>query len=480
MSDAPITSYDAFLESTFGEELEAFLSHPPVDTFLRVNPLRTTPEALDAAMARYGVVLEPHPISPLVRRVVSHRPEVPPGVCLPHFLGHFRLQALASMVPPLLLDAQPGEKVLDLCAAPGSKTTQLAAQMELRGQLWVNELAGKRMNQLAAALDSAGALNTVLLQESGTRLPNLFEDTFDRVLADVPCTGLGIRDNLGQGRARFEEVGRPSNLPFIQYQLLVAALRLVKPGGRVVYSTCSLTVEENEAILHDALTRFDVRMVPPPDLPGLILRPGRTSHRGRDLHPDLRLACRITPWENRTEGFFAATLERLGELPERHERRAVHDPRRRTLPHDAPEIEPTLTSLSTVYGIPREAFTAYRYARHARDKVYFTSAEVEDAWCASQRIGAGLASRRGAVWRPSPTTVQTFAPLICRNLVTLDDGQLRELIATDRCPLSAAQRAELTTIYPAAAHPTVGPFASLELEPDGRARWKVPRRYELE
>ena len=180
------------------------------------------------------------------------------------------------MVPPLLLEPRPGERVLDLCAAPGSKSSQLALMMEGRGWLCANELSGPRMNPLAASIDSTGAAHVGLLNRDGALLPKVLKERFDRVLADVPCTGLGRRENLRHNRAYFERGGGPTRLPDLQYRLLLSATKLLKVGGRVVYSTCSLSPIENEAVVSRALSRLPLKLVSPRVVPGLSMREGRT------------------------------------------------------------------------------------------------------------------------------------------------------------------------------------------------------------
>src|SRR5690606_33568094 len=237
------------------------------------------------------------------------------------FAGHYHIQSLGSMVPPLLLDPQPGEVVLDMCASPGSKTTQMAVMMQNRGEVWANDVSGVRMNPLAASIDAVGVSNVIMSRFGGERLPNLIDTEFDRILCDVPCTGLGRRRNLAHNYERFVARGGPSNLPHIQYSLAVAAVKMLRPGGRMVYSTCSLSVDENERVIDGLVRRMPVRIVVPPDIVGLTLREGRTRVGTESMHPSLEHARRFVPWENPSEGFFACLLERTdAPMPDRYGR----------------------------------------------------------------------------------------------------------------------------------------------------------------
>jgi len=469
-------TFDAFLRATFGDELEAFLNHAPAPDFIRVNPLRASVERVLTALEAYDIEVESHPADPLIFKVVRHPPNIPVGTVLQHFMGWFRVQSLGSMVPPLVLGPRPGEKVLDLCSAPGSKTTQMGAQMEGRGELWVNELSGRRMNQLSAGIDSAGLFNAIATRSDGARLASIVDDEFDRVLADVPCTGLGTRDNLGANRARFEATGRSSRMANIQYPLSVGATRLVRLGGRIVYSTCSLTLEENEEVLTRVLERYPLRVLPMDNIPGLHMRPGYTAHDTRQFHPDMALARRIVPWENPSDGFFVALLERTDELPSRHRRpEAGVAPRVPTVAWDHEDVHHGVLIAMETYGIPQHRFEAARYRRH-KDKVYRLSADIESYWVDAFRTGISMLRRRGRHWRLTHTAVQHFADDISRNVAWIDDDAFRVLVSTSACPLPGD--AHLTTPYPVIAHAAFGPFAIGAVD-DGQLLWQVPRRYEL-
>lgn len=201
-------SFKAHLERVFGSDLDAFLKHPPLGDFIRVNTRRTRLEDCEQILDRYGFDFERVIGLPDCLRILSMPYD--PAQCLHHFAGFFVKQSLSSQLPVRFMDLKPGQTVLDLCAAPGSKTTQIAQAMGNRGRLYANDLAGKRMTALAARLDATGVTCAVLYNTAAERLTHYLPERFDRILADVPCSGLGHRQALAENQARFERCAKQS------------------------------------------------------------------------------------------------------------------------------------------------------------------------------------------------------------------------------------------------------------------------------
>lgn len=471
-------TFDDYLDTLFGDDLERFLTHPKPPTFLRVNLNLTSRDALAQRLAqRYGVITRPHPATPLALEVVEHPEAHPPGTCLPHFQGHFNVQSLGSMLPPTILDPGPGDRVLDLCAAPGSKASQMAVMLEEQGHLFANELSGRRLSSLAGALDATGLPNWTLVNEPGERLPKRMNLSFDKVLADVPCSGLGRKENLRANRARFEKRGGPTKLPDIQYGLLLSAAKLARVGGRIVYSTCSLTHVENEGVLQMIPGRLPLRILPIPEIEGIAMREGRTRHGHEALHPDTANARRITPWENPTEGFFIALLEKTGELDERFLTKSATSTRMRpTLPSTDPVVAPILSYLEEIYGLPVERLAPFRFLFHEKRRVLsLQSPNALEVWDDAARHGMPLVTFRSGHWRPSHSLVQRFGPWMTRNVVHLDVEQLFTFITTAEVELRPEQRPH--TPYPAVSGEGVPPFVEGRFHEPHRLRWKQARRY---
>jgi 16S rRNA (cytosine1407-C5)-methyltransferase len=227
--------------------------------------------------------------------------------------GELYIQAASSMLAAYALQVEPEMRVLDMCAAPGSKTSLLSALMENKGMLVANDRSRKRLYRLREILQRQGATNVEVLLGPGERLGQSHADCFDRVLVDAPCSG--------EGRFRLDRPVRLSRwcmqeiqtLAKLQEQLLVAALRCVCVGGSVVYSTCTFAPEENEFVIEKVLSRnsIDAELIEIPEglHPPHTMTPLQTW-QGEPLKHDLSKATRIIP-DSTTTGFFIACLRRI-------------------------------------------------------------------------------------------------------------------------------------------------------------------------
>jgi NOL1/NOP2/sun family putative RNA methylase len=166
-----------------------------------------------------------------------------------HVLGYIYVQEAASMIPPLVLDPKPGEKILDMCAAPGSKTSQIAQYMKNKGVLVANDINALRAKPLGLNLQRCGVTNVIISMMHGQSIKNL---EFDRILLDAPCSGTGtIRKSMKT--VKIWNPGMIKRLSHTQKQLIVKAFDLLKKGGTMVYSTCSCEPLENEAVVSHLL-----------------------------------------------------------------------------------------------------------------------------------------------------------------------------------------------------------------------------------
>ena len=235
-----------------------------------------------------------------------------------HLLGHFYMQEAASMLPVALLDPQPGETILDMSAAPGSKTTQVAARMKGSGVIVANDVQENRLWTLKSAMYRLGVTNAIVTKKVGQWFGKHMTERFDRVLCDAPCTAEGTsrKDSDALRYCSPENVRKMSTL---QLQLLEAAVHACKVGGRIVYSTCTLTPEENEGTILGILQRFpdQLRVVDPRSLnitpegfwdPAINDSLTVQKHLGADAQLPL---IRLWPQTYDTEGFFSVVLEKV-------------------------------------------------------------------------------------------------------------------------------------------------------------------------
>ncbi len=288
------------LKAVYGERLPALADalHRPAPLDLRVNTLRASRDEVRARLIADGLAAEPTPWSPWGLRLKGK----PALNRHPLYLdGSIEVQDEGSQLLALLTEARRGEMVCDFCAGAGGKTLALGAMMKNTGRLYAFDVCAQRLAKLKPRLARSGLSNVQpqrIADERDSRLKRL-HGKFDRVLVDAPCSGLGtLRRNPDlKWRQTPQTV---AELTAKQASILRAAAALVKPGGRLVYATCSLLPEENEEIVAAFLrARPDFRLVPV----GPILAAQRSA-----LHMDEAL--RLDPHHHGTDGFYAAVLER--------------------------------------------------------------------------------------------------------------------------------------------------------------------------
>lgn len=291
-----------------GSEYELFLrfmATRPIPS-IRLNPMKADPHRLRKRLESRGWRLEQIPWYDFGFWVLRGPERL--GATPEHQLGLYYVQEAASMVPPVALDPQPRERVLDLAAAPGSKTTQMAEMMGWRGVILANDSNLGRANALSANIQRMGCPNVVVTVRDGRILPKVLSSRrFDRVLVDAPCSAVGeARRSWGAlKRWSLRAVRRISRL---QKSLALAGYRLLKKGGLMVYSTCTLDPEENEFVVL-SLLREGAELVRP-EILNLKARPGLTRWEDRELDPALSRALRIYPQDNDTQAFFVALIKK--------------------------------------------------------------------------------------------------------------------------------------------------------------------------
>lgn len=222
-----------------------------------------------------------------------------------HFLGYFYIQSAASMIPPVVLNPKPNETILDMCASPGSKTSQIAALMKNKGIIIANDYQSIRLKPLTANLQRLGVSNCIITLMDGSWFKDM---QFDKVLLDAPCSGIGtIRKSY-----KTIEMWNPKFAGFLaktQKKLFNTAVKVLKPGGTLVYSTCTLEPEENEGLLNQVLKENNNIYLDKIDLPIKKSKP-ITNYDGTEYSDEINKSLRIWPQDNDTEGFFVAKIKK--------------------------------------------------------------------------------------------------------------------------------------------------------------------------
>lgn len=299
------------------------ISDIPLRKSKRVNTLKSSVEDFVTWGKAKGWSLSPVPWCPEAFFVERENREEALGKDFLHVLGHTYIQEAASMLPVILLDPKPGESVLDMSSAPGSKTTQIAARMQNQGVLVANDVQEKRLWALVSNLQRSGVINVLVTKKVGQWFARNMTERFDRVLCDAPCTAQGTarKDSDALVYCSDDNIGKMSRL---QLELLEAAIDATKVGGRIVYSTCTLTPEENEAVLGSILNKFSdqIELVDPTLELGIDL--GKAREESAKVQqwiktPNPFPAFRLWPQTYDTEGFFCAVLHK--RAPTRHPER---------------------------------------------------------------------------------------------------------------------------------------------------------------
>ena len=235
------------------------------------------------------------------------------GNLFEHFLGQIYVQEATSLLPPLVAQipesVEDDFKVLDMCSAPGSKTTQLAAMMKNKGLLVANELDYSRLAPLKLNLERSGFTNIVITNQDGARIEG--EEIYDRIILDAPCSGSGVI----RKSPRTLKTYNPSQLhqiTSIQRKLFRRAFELLKKNGILVYSTCSMDPEENEFIVHWALKEFQENIeLESIELEGIEKRKTVSHFEGIEISKEIQQkVLRIWPHHYDTNGFFVSVFKK--------------------------------------------------------------------------------------------------------------------------------------------------------------------------
>ncbi|MEK6928573.1 MAG: RsmB/NOP family class I SAM-dependent RNA methyltransferase [Nanoarchaeota archaeon] len=298
------------------KDFSAFESivHTPPKNFIRCNTLKISHEELFTRLSKKWNVLRPYQNYPEIMLIDQPLNPGELGNSIEHLLGYYYIQEISSMMSVLALAPQPGELILDLCAAPGSKTSQIASHMQNTGTIIANDLKLNRIKILSATLERCCATNCIITKNDAIALCSRLSKRnfkFDRILLDAPCSGEGTLRSSPKTFLMWNPkmIGKFSRM---QKKLLAFALKCLKKDGVLVYSTCTHTPEENEDVLDFALKNFPVK-IESFSLP-LKCRQGITKWKDHEYNKEVQKACRIYPQDNDSEGFFVSKLTLLEEI----------------------------------------------------------------------------------------------------------------------------------------------------------------------
>lgn len=276
---------------------------------LRLNTLKQSAETTLAALHEHGATIILAPWSPDCAfiqsgiKIIRDSKETSDGEAY--------IQNAASWLPVLALHPQPGETILDVCAAPGGKTSHIAQLSENKAFITANDNSRPRLHKLQNNLDRMGAKNVTFTLHDATRLGRTFEgESFDKILLDAPCSGEGMMTLANAKDFESWSVAHIKRLQQLQKKIIIQAWNLLKPGGRLVYSTCTMAPEENEAVIDYLLRRNEDASVEP--LPQLVTALDNRSDsvlswNGKQYDERIKESLRLHPSE-RVEAFFVVSL----------------------------------------------------------------------------------------------------------------------------------------------------------------------------
>jgi NOL1/NOP2/sun family putative RNA methylase len=298
--------YDLYMVARFERfvpDLEKFLASmdEPPRSYIRVNTLRIAVNALRKRLSDKGFILQETDI-PDCLEVTSEPYSI--GASAEYLLGYFYIQDKSSMIPALALAPAPRDVVIDMAASPGGKTTHIAQLMNNEGLVIAIEVEIARIAGLRSNLARCGVMNTALFFMDARDIGQLNLKA-DKILLDAPCTGEGViaKDRTRKTSRGVEDIEFCSNL---QEELIDAAYACLKPGGVLVYSTCSFAPEENEYNVNYAIKKYGMKVEPLP-----YGSPGIESFGDLKFDPQVKNARRLYPHQHRTSGFFVARLKNV-------------------------------------------------------------------------------------------------------------------------------------------------------------------------
>ncbi len=304
MKSNQLLNYQEYVKRyrTIIDDFEAFLGYSkrPLPKIVWTNPLKTRPAAIEQLLTAHDVTFQKLSWWPGAFKILN---KFKAGRTIEYLNGSIHIQEEVSLLPVLAMNPQKGEKVLDLCAAPGNKSVGIALKMKDQGTVLANDVNSGRIALLQNMLQRLGITNTMITNEDGHNILGIF----DKVLVDAPCSAEG---NSRKTPWRPRQIKKLKKFQQLQQQLLHHALQLVSQGGSVVYSTCTYAPEENEQVVNSVLN--DKVVLEPINFPSEInYATGILEWQGETYHNSIKQCYRFYPHHNNSGGFFIAKLRKL-------------------------------------------------------------------------------------------------------------------------------------------------------------------------
>ncbi len=338
-----------------------------------------------------------------------------------HETGRVTRQELVSMIPVLALEITPGEAVLDMCASPGSKTTQIAECLGDRGVVFANEISNSRANTLVSNVQRHASRSPIVINHDGRHLPKVPVEGFDKILVDAPCTGSATTRKNPEVWGKWTPQGGRS-LHDLQISLLRKAVSLTRPGGRIVYSTCSLDPIENEAVVAEIIrTEKGIQLLPTSEilsnLPGRegfsswpniddeaeptenpILGPSMSPPLESEISESLKNCMRIWHDDIGGGGFFICVMEKPRDFPKTTTEPEFHKSPDEVKPDIPSSPQPISKEMRNIIEDRWGTMPDNLWIRGK--KILWANPQAEEIWTSERRIRNGRTTIPGERWRP--------------------------------------------------------------------------------
>lgn len=457
---------EKYLKILFKEEYLNFLNTSPEPTAIRVNSIKSNfkdfIQKLDGWKQKHGL-LKFQPTT-----LILDKDEIPLSHTLEYFCGNFFYQGISSQLPVELLNIRPGDKVLDMAAAPGSKSCQILNKLNHKGFLVSNDSSRKRIQPLNINIQRTGAANHYILNTWGEQLGLYYTEYFDKVLLDAPCTALGTLASSNEvvnwwSKAKLNKLGKS------QYALLVAGLKALKVGGELVYSTCSVAPEENEVIIQKALDNYHVEIVNDNSNLNDNFDNGYQFYNNFQFSEKMLNAIRVFPHKHGYEGFFAIKLRKRDSIKSIKQTKEFKT--KKLCSWNQPEVVDILKSISEKWGIEETFWQKYKY-NLTKNRIWIageiTEIPSENFVC----CGILLAEKKISGWKLFNNSVTFLNSKIKNRIIEFDDEKLKLLFK-----YSVIENENIDNGYFVLAR-NKNPIASLYVN-NGKVKIRLPHLFNL-
>jgi 16S rRNA (cytosine1407-C5)-methyltransferase len=412
---------ESYLKNLFGDEFQDFIETKPEPPAIRINTIKSSVNQFISKLDNWQQDYDN--IGFNLNGIVLKTDNLPLSHTLDYFSGNFFYQGVSSQIPVELLDIKPGEKVLDMAAAPGSKTCQILNKLNHRGFLISNDSSYKRLQPLNVNLQRTGATNFCVLNTWGEKFGLRYHEYFDKILLDAPCTALGTLASSNEV-VNWWSNEKLNKLTKSQKALLISGLKALKIGGELVYSTCSVSPEENEFIIQYILDKYPVEILNISDELEKHFDHGIESYNNVQFSQKLKNAVRVFPHKHGFEGFFAIKLRKTDTIPSFNPIKNIKA--KELFEYNNPAVSDILLSISEKWGIEESFWKNYKF-NLTKNRIWIVGEMDEIPTENFVCCGLLLAEKKISGWKLFNNSVTFLNSKIKNRIIELDDERLKLL-----------------------------------------------------